>query len=175
MVITHDIRYENLLTITQQSLNIVLLNMYSYHRAQETTSKIKNGSLHHMADTYTSTLKSIADNYRNITRNLLWRRIRKLYKQKARSFYSFSGTTVNRPLVDPNEMISTHDIILIRMFIQSPTTTSCTMMVCPPGLRQIKGILLNHQSRWQKENGWTCRKCQQNLVKSTFGNETCHA
>jgi len=52
-------------------------------------------------------------------------------------------------------------------------TSRCKKFVCSPGWYQTTGILLQQQTQWDVEYGWTCRKCLRDHFKAKNGNSSC--
>ena len=50
---------------------------------------------------------------------------------------------------------------------------SCKKLICTPGWYQTTGRLLQQQTKWTAEYGWTCRKCLGNHIKPHHGNSSC--
>jgi len=52
-------------------------------------------------------------------------------------------------------------------------TSRCKKFVCSPGWYQTTGVLLQQQTKWDVEYGWTCRKCLRGHFKARHGNLSC--
>ena len=52
-------------------------------------------------------------------------------------------------------------------------SAGCKKFLCSPGWYQTKGKLLQQETVWDVEYGWTCRKCLDNHIKPMYGNSSC--
>ncbi|XP_057308221.1 uncharacterized protein LOC130646099 [Hydractinia symbiolongicarpus] len=49
----------------------------------------------------------------------------------------------------------------------------CSKQECPPSFENRKEHFLSHETLWQKEYSWVCRKCKPGHFKSKIGNQSC--